>query len=109
MSASRSRNCATRVSAVASGLTHSQRLDISVDDPRPGSAGRPVERNHLQTIDVHAGNLSFFWNVHPKDENNNLQMAVDGTYSITCDMPPLALLLRYVVGEEGSTDHQGGF
>jgi hypothetical protein len=26
MSASRSRNCATRVSAVASGLTHSQRL-----------------------------------------------------------------------------------
>ena len=62
-----------------------------------------------QTNDDNKGNLSMFWEIEPKDRSGNLQVAVDGTYSITCDMPPLAFLLRYVIGEQGSTDENGGF
>jgi hypothetical protein len=61
-------------------------------------------------IDKPAPNiLRMCWLIQPRDQNNNLQMAVDGTYSIDCKLPGLVFILRYVVGEEGSTDDNGGF
>jgi hypothetical protein len=45
---------------------------------------------------------SRFWDVKPEDT------AIDGTYSIICTLPAYAFLLRYVVGEDKSTD-EGGF
>jgi hypothetical protein len=48
------------------------------------------------------GTLSMFWDVKPSDT------AIDGSYSIDCQIPAGAALLRYVIGEDGSTD-DGGF
>jgi hypothetical protein len=48
------------------------------------------------------GTLSIFWDVKPSDT------AIDGAYSIDCQIPAGATLLRYVIGEDGSTD-AGGF
>lgn len=48
------------------------------------------------------GTLSMFWDVKPSDT------AIDGSYGIDCQIPAGANLLRYVIGEDGSTD-DGGF
>jgi hypothetical protein len=47
--------------------------------------------------------ISMFWEIKPD------QTAVDGTYSINCPLPAYVFVLRYVVGEKGSTDDNGGF
>jgi hypothetical protein len=46
--------------------------------------------------------LSFFWDVKPN------QTAIDGSYAIQCQIPAYVFVLRYVVGEDKSTD-EGGF
>jgi len=48
------------------------------------------------------GTLSMFWDVPPD------KTAIDGSYSIECELPGYVFILRYVVGEDGSTD-DGGF
>jgi hypothetical protein len=48
------------------------------------------------------GTFSMFWDVKPSDT------AIDGAYSIDCQIPAGATLLRYVIGEDRSTD-DGGF
>ena len=45
---------------------------------------------------------ALFFDVKPE------QTAIDGTYVINCTLPAYAFLLRYVVGEDKSTD-DGGF
>jgi hypothetical protein len=56
------------------------------------------------TISQNGSQISMFWEIQPLNTSGNLQMALDGTYSITCAMPPLVFLLRYVVGEWDTTD-----
>ena len=46
--------------------------------------------------------LSFFWDVQPS------KTAIDGSYAIQCQIPAYVFVLRYVVGEDKSTD-EGGF
>jgi hypothetical protein len=46
--------------------------------------------------------LSFYWLVKPQDT------AIDGSYAIQCGVPAFVFILRYVVGEDKSTD-EGGF
>jgi hypothetical protein len=45
---------------------------------------------------------ALFWAVKPEET------ALDGTYSIDCELPAGMRLLRYVVGEDGETDEGGG-
>jgi hypothetical protein len=58
--------------------------------------------------DVSLTQVSLCWELSPIDLTGKPLMAIDGTYSIWCEMPMSALLLRYVVGEWGSTE-AGGF
>jgi hypothetical protein len=73
------------------------------------------ERGHQMTSpkpkfnDLGTGLVSMCWDIQPKDPNGNFQMAVDGSYSIECTLPAFIWILRYVVGEQGSTDDNGGF
>jgi hypothetical protein len=55
-----------------------------------------------QFIDPTQQLVSIFWDVKP------LQTAIDGPYSINCQLPAYVFLLRYTVGEDKSTD-DGGF
>ncbi len=45
--------------------------------------------------------LSLFWAVKPNET------ALDGSYSINCQIPAYVFVLRFVVGEEKSTDDGG--
>jgi hypothetical protein len=47
--------------------------------------------------------VSMYWEVKPE------QTAIDGTYSINCPLPAYVFVLRYIVGEKGSTDDPDGF
>jgi hypothetical protein len=58
-----------------------------------------------QVIDVSLSQVSMFWELPPIGPAGRPLMAIDGTYSISCQMPSLAFLWRYVVGEWDTTDH----
>jgi hypothetical protein len=58
-----------------------------------------------QVVDVSATQVSMFWELPPIGPDGKPLMAIDGTYSITCEMPLAAILLRYVVGEWDKTEH----
>jgi hypothetical protein len=45
---------------------------------------------------------ALYWLIAPE------QTAIDGTYSINCQLPPYVFLLRYIAGEDKETD-DGGF
>jgi hypothetical protein len=51
-----------------------------------------------QSTDPNQETQALFWQVTPE------QTALDGTYSVNCDLPTLVFLLRYVVGEDLVTD-----
>jgi hypothetical protein len=80
--------------------TTGHRIECTFHSEREDGAGVFVETKF--TTDPTQDTQALFWDVKPENT------AIDGTYSIVCQLPAYVFLLRYIIGEFDSTD-VGGF
>lgn len=80
--------------------TTGHRIECTFHSEREDGAGVFAETKF--TTDPTQDTQALFWDVKPENT------AIDGTYSIVCQLPAYVFLLRYIIGEFDSTD-VGGF